>query len=40
MSKFIALIIDTLNHDGSISELLNPTDRITKFLDKKRKENN
>jgi ribose-phosphate pyrophosphokinase len=32
MSKYIALIIDTLNHDGSISDLLSPTDRINKFL--------
>ena len=31
----IALIIDTLNHDGSLSELLNPVDRINKFLAKK-----
>ena len=28
MSKYIALIIDTLNHDGSISELLNLTESI------------
>ncbi len=28
MSKYIALIIDTLNHDASISPLLNPMDRI------------
>ena len=28
MSKYIALIIDTLNHDLSISHLLNPVDRI------------
>ncbi len=35
LSKFIALIIDTLNHDGSLSELLNPVDRINKFLAKK-----
>lgn len=34
MSKFIALIIDTLNHDGSMSELLNPMDRISQFLSK------
>ena len=34
MSKFIALIIDTLNHDSSLSGLLNPIDRITKVLDK------
>ena len=36
MSKFIALIIDTLNHDGSMSELLNPIDRISNFLAKRR----
>lgn len=36
MSKYIALIIDTLNHDGSISELLNPIDRINNFLEKHR----
>ena len=36
MSKFIALIIDTLNHDGSMSELLNPMDRISRFLAKHR----
>ena len=34
MSKYIALIIDTLNHDASISSLLNPTDRIQKVLRK------
>ena len=28
MSKYISLIIDTLNHDLSISELLNPVNRI------------
>ena len=28
MSKYIALIIDTLNHDSTISELLNPVERI------------
>lgn len=37
MSKFIALIIDTLNHDGSISKLLNPVDRIQTILDKYRR---
>ncbi len=37
LSKFLALIIDTLNHDGSMSELLNPMDRINKFLAKRRK---
>lgn len=28
MSKFIAYIIDTLNHDSSISDLLIPSERI------------
>ena len=28
VSKYIALMIDTLNHDGSISSILNPTARI------------
>lgn len=34
MSKYIALLIDTLNHDQSISELLNPTERIQNILKK------
>lgn len=38
MSKYIALLIDTLNHDGSISDLLNPVGRINNFLAKKRRE--
>lgn len=32
MSKYIAYIIDTLNHDASISDLLNPSDRIQSLL--------
>ena len=28
MSKYIALLVDTLNHDVSISDLLDPYDRI------------
>ncbi|MDE6209347.1 MAG: ribose-phosphate pyrophosphokinase [Lachnospiraceae bacterium] len=32
MSKYISLIIDTLNHDASISELLNPVNRIHKIV--------
>ncbi len=32
MSKYIALLIDTLNHDASISDLLDPYDRIARFL--------
>ncbi|MBE5928420.1 MAG: ribose-phosphate pyrophosphokinase [Lachnospiraceae bacterium] len=34
MSKYIALLVDTLNHDSSISHLLNPTERIHKILKK------
>jgi ribose-phosphate pyrophosphokinase len=34
MSKYIALIIDQLNHNDSISELLNPHDRIRKYIEK------
>lgn len=34
MSKYIALIIDKLNHDSSISKLLNPTKRIHDILEK------
>ena len=37
MSKFIALIIDTMNHDASISALMNPVDRIKKVLEKHRR---
>ncbi len=36
MSKYIALIIDTLNHDASISSLLDPVTRIQKCLGKYR----
>lgn len=36
LSKYIALVIDTLNHDGSISDLLNPTARINNFLEKRK----
>ena len=32
LSKYIAYIIDTLNHDASISDLLNPSDRIQNLL--------
>lgn len=34
MSKYIALLIDTLNHDASISDLLDPFERIHRFLKK------
>ena len=36
MSKYIALIIDNLNHDSSLCELLNPTKRINRLLDRYR----
>ena len=36
MSKYIALIIDSLNHDSSLNDLLNPTDRINNLLSKYR----
>lgn len=32
MSKYIAYIIDTLNHNASLSELLNPYDKIKKIV--------
>ena len=38
MSKYIALLIDTLNHDASISKLLNPVERINKLMVKHKKQ--
>ncbi|MBR1813761.1 MAG: ribose-phosphate pyrophosphokinase [Lachnospiraceae bacterium] len=38
MSKYIALLIDSLNHDLSISDLLNPTDRINALMERHRAE--
>ena len=32
MSKFIALIIDSMNHDISIGKVMNPTDKIHALL--------
>ena len=37
MTKFVALIIDTLNHDSSISMYLDPVDRIRAVLEKHKK---
>lgn len=37
MTKYVAYIIDTLNHDNSISTLLNPMKRIHNLLDKQAK---
>ena len=34
MSKYIALMIDTLNHDGSVSDILNPHARIVEIVDR------
>ncbi len=38
MSKYIAYIIDTLNHDASISDLLDPYDRIQRLVSRYRLE--
>ena len=38
MSKFIALIIDSMNHDVSISSVLSPTDRLHTLLERHRKD--
>ena len=35
MSKFLALIIDSLNHDITIGTVMNPTDKIHTLLEKK-----
>ena len=37
LSKYIAYILDTLNHDASISELLDPSAKINSLLKKKGK---
>lgn len=36
LSKYVALIIDTLNHDGSISSILDPSERIQNVVRKYR----
>ncbi len=38
LSKYIAYLIDTLNHDTSISDLLNPSERIQNLITKYKKE--
>ena len=38
MCKYVAYIIDTLNHDATISNLLTPVQRIHKLLDKHKKD--
>ena len=37
MCKYVAYIIDTLNHDSTISDLLNPVKRINKLVTKHKK---
>ena len=37
MSKILAIIIESLNHDIGFSNVLNPTDKIHKLLDKHNK---
>ena len=34
MCKYVAYLIDTLNHDSSISDLLNPNERIQNIVAK------
>ena len=36
MAKYVSYIIDTLNHDNTISNLLDPNSRISKLLEKHR----
>ena len=38
MCKYVAYIIDTLNHDATISNLLNPVQRIHNLMEKHTKE--
>ncbi len=35
MSKYCSLLIDTLNHDDTISQLMNPVSKIQKLIDKR-----
>lgn len=37
MSKYVALMIDTLNHDGSISDILDPSERIQVCIEEYKK---
>ncbi len=40
MAKFVALLIDAINHDASLSNLINPTEKIQKLLREKEKLDN
>ena len=35
MTKFLATIIDTMNHDTPIGKINNPTEKIRKLLEKR-----
>nr|MBP8990336.1 ribose-phosphate pyrophosphokinase [Clostridia bacterium] len=37
MAKFVALLIDAINHDASLSSLIDPTEKIRKLLENYRK---
>mgnify|MGYP000861290969 CR=1 FL=1 len=37
MSKFLALIIDSLNHDTSVNDIMNATKRIQELLEERSK---
>jgi len=32
MSRFVALLIDAINHDASLSKLMTPTEKIQKLI--------
>ena len=40
MSKYISILINTLNHDDTLSQLLVPVTRIKKLLEKREDEKN
>lgn len=37
MAKFVALLVDAINHDASLSSLIDPTEKIRKLLEKFRR---
>ncbi len=37
MAKFVALLVDAINHDASLSALVDPTEKIRKLLERVRK---
>ena len=40
MCKYVSYIIDTLNHDATLSELLNPVKRIHTLVDNHKQSQN